>query len=308
MNEYQFSLVKKIAVRIIEPVPVVETIKNVWGLITNPKETIIEGFSQLFFAIDNVVYKLAKISYQVYMNLARVRLGGDGALNVILKRIYIIIGFLMVFILAYNLLAYIIDPDKVSKKGGAGDLIKKIITALVVIVATPTLCNELYSIQNTILESNVIQKLLLSSEKVPVLQNEADNEDNYKSTYDLSANLMIANVYSTFVYPKSDEDDDAMVSTYDCYAALEEQYQDNIEDDDSSDSDDEKDPAATYCSSYLGMLETGNISYMYELIEDGENYTYLFVISTIAGCLLVYFFLSFAVGLAGRAARLLVFA
>lgn len=266
-------------------------------------DKIIDAFMKILFLIDCVVYSIAKISYEVFLNIAKIRLGDGNTIDIVLKRIYIIIGFFMVFILAYNLLTYIIDPDKVSKKGGAGDLIKKIITALVVIVATPTLCNELYSIQNTILESNVIQKLLLSSEKVPVLQVE-DNKDNSinVSSFELGANLMIANVYSAFLYPNDNENEnDALSNSFDCYTQLSDAYsEENIKNSSA------KDEISEYCDNFLTMIETGNIRSMSKYVSDQENYTYLFIVSTIAGCLLVYFFLSFAVGLAGRAAKLLI--
>lgn len=269
-------------------------------------DKIIDVLLKILFLIDNIIYDLVRISYKVFINIAKVRLGDGNALDIILKRIYIIIGFFMVFVLAYNLLVYIIDPDKVTKKEGAGDLIKKIITALVVIVATPTLCNELYSIQNVILDSQVIQRLLVSSEKTPGPVEQYDyNKKNKLSSFDFGANMMIANVYSAFIFP-IEEDDSPIGSSYDCYTQLSDAYSEEKYNTKNFGKPSDNSEISQYCDRYLWVIETGNINYMGLFVTDQENYRYLFIISTIAGGMLLYFFLSFSVGLAGRAAKLLV--
>ena len=92
----------------------------------------------IFFQIDNIVYGLISVLYELIMYLANLDLFGISNMlqsdgfhmdpnNLIFKfasRIYVLIGVIMLFQIAFAILQYIVDPNAFSDKGkGMGKLV-----------------------------------------------------------------------------------------------------------------------------------------------------------------------------------------
>ena len=132
----------------------------------------------LFFQIDNIVYGLISILYELLMYLANLDLFGISSMytgsgfvlddnNLIFKfasRIYVFLGVIMLFQIAFAILQYMVNPDAFSDKGkGFGKLITNCLISLVLIVTVPFIFAFAYNIQSKILSSNVIGKIVLGN-------------------------------------------------------------------------------------------------------------------------------------------------
>ena len=107
---------------------------------------IVKGFKMISFLLDHAVYWLAAVVYKAFYYLANATLLNDAIIENFTRRIYAIIGILMIFVVAFNLLNYIVDPDKMNdKKTGASAIIKDIVIALVILTLLPTIFTKLYS-------------------------------------------------------------------------------------------------------------------------------------------------------------------
>lgn len=131
-----------------------------------------------FFQIDNIVYGLISILYELLMYLANLDLFGISSMytgsgfvlddnNLIFKfasRIYVFLGVIMLFQIAFAILQYMVNPDAFSDKGkGFGKLITNCLVSLVLIVTVPFIFAFAYNVQSKILSNNVIGKIVLGN-------------------------------------------------------------------------------------------------------------------------------------------------
>ncbi len=236
----------------------------------------------VFFVIDEMVYSIVKSLYTIFMFMGEVRLSADETTGAILSRIYVLIFFIMVFVLAYALLNYIINPDKVNDNNiGATSLLKKILISLGVVIISPMLFSELYYLQHLVIKSHVIENVILGGHTFKYEDGTEVEDDS------VNVNYVIAAVYSSFLYPEDG-------SAWDC-------LQDGIKGTELEDDGD----FAGYCNAYYQAVSTGSISgFSRYYAKDG--FKYLWFISPIAGIALIFFILSFCINLGMRVFKLLV--
>lgn len=238
------------------------------------------GFRDLTFLLDTLVYKLAQLSFSIFCYLSRITLLKPDIIDTFIRRIYVIIGLVMVFVIAYNLLNYIIDPDKVNDKNvGASAFIKDIIIALAIITILPVGFRKAYSLQNTIIEKGIISNIFLGGDLENV------TEDGELSAIKSGANITVANVYSSFVTPTYEGPIGKGFSTLDC-------GEDNLDDD-----------MDAYCNAYYTTINEGNIDSFKPLIKS-DKYRYWPLLSTVGGIVLSFFMLSYCINLGIRAGKL----
>ncbi|MEG1009433.1 MAG: hypothetical protein RSF67_06460, partial [Clostridia bacterium] len=65
----------------------------------------------IFLWIDAIVYNFINYFYEIFLYLAELDIFGDKEYMLIVNRVYVILGVVMLFILAYSLLKAIINPD-----------------------------------------------------------------------------------------------------------------------------------------------------------------------------------------------------
>lgn len=245
-----------------------------------------KGAKSITFALDTLVYKLAQLSFSIFSYLSSITLAKPEIIDTYIRRLYVIIGLVMIFVIAYNLLNYIINPDKVSDKNmGASAFIKDIIIALVIITVLPTAFRKAYSFQNVIIEKGIISNILLGGDAQNV------ENDNGLSDIKLGANTTVANVFTAFFtpkYSKTNDPDGPGFSTLDCG-------------ENGLNADMEQ-----YCAAYYETLKTGDIDSFKSLIDkdNEEKYRYWFLLSTVAGIVLSFFMLSYCINLGIRAGNL----
>ena len=119
----------------------------------------------LFTVIDRVVYWALMEVYNLIDQISRVNIFGEGTLNEFGERIYAIIGVLMLFKLAFSIINYIVDPDKLedSKKGFAG-IVKNIIIMLALIVTVPLIFKYAMALQYVVVSDDTIGRLITGRE------------------------------------------------------------------------------------------------------------------------------------------------
>lgn len=116
----------------------------------------------LFSWIDGMIYGLLVQIYNLLSTIAKINLFGETTLNNFSNRIYTILGVIMLFKLAFSIITYIMDPDKLadSKKGFAS-IIKNIMIMLVLLLTVPIIFKYAMALQQLILSDNTIGRLIL---------------------------------------------------------------------------------------------------------------------------------------------------
>ena len=250
---------------------------------------IIDALKHLTFALDKAIYSLVQFAYSVFYYLANATILNETIVTNFTYRMYTLLGIIMVFVLAFNLLSYIVDPDKITdKKTGASSFVKDVILAIVIISVSPMLFTKLYSLQSKILTSGVIENLILggaTSEGATNAENWATGENSDKSLtqyyVDNGGNTMVASVYVAFLYPAGGK-----FTALDCDpdASKNGQY-------------------ANYCDAYRKVKEGYGLGAFGDFIAN-DDYEYTPFLTTVAGIVLLFFMLSFCINLAKRVGKM----
>lgn len=123
---------------------------------------MIENFWHLMLNLTGGIYNFICYIYDIFYFLCGFELFSNDVYGKIVEQIYIVLGLIMTFVLAYSLLKAVINPDEFAKgETSFPKLIKNILVSLVIIVILPTVFTIAFSVQNSLLNNNVIPKLIL---------------------------------------------------------------------------------------------------------------------------------------------------
>lgn len=147
--------------------------------------TIGDLFRTFGAVLNNAVYFLLGLMYQIFFNVSSAQLFESETIKNFYGRVQLIIGVFMVFKLAVSILQGIMDPDKfLNPKEGFGNLITRVVIALALLtVLVPInvpdvenansfekylnnnglLFGTLYSLQDRILSNNTLGRLILGT-------------------------------------------------------------------------------------------------------------------------------------------------
>ena len=157
------------------------------------RNLITDLIRSFFFAIDNAVYWLIEITYNLFHELAGLGLFGEATYERFTSRIYLLIGVFALFKISFALIGMFVNPDSFTdSKTGGGKLIKKVVTVLLLITFVPTIFQLGYRLQNIIIENNIIATIILGASSDP---------DQIKSTYQNAGRNMSATVFKAFFRP-----------------------------------------------------------------------------------------------------------
>ena len=189
----------------------------------------------LFGSLMGLFYKLIPTLYDVFYDICSARFFTDDTIQRLANNIYILVSVVMLFTFGIQLIKAIVNPDLLfdSKKGTAA-FFKRAIIAIVMIAAVPIIFNELYELQSTILENNLVEKLIVGfsgkSEDLKigqymsavVLEEVLYPEENVKSTdasletnYELMINTSVNDYYDRVMDDIGEKYNDEYVLHYD---------------------------------------------------------------------------------------------
>lgn len=248
---------------------------------------IVAIFSFIFLLIDSVVYAIVGWAYDMFTVIAGARVLDESALRDLADRIYIVIGVIALFIVAYALLQAIIDPDKASKGDTSlGKIIPNIAIAIVGIAIVPTIFNYAYDVQRMILCNNIIPKLLLD--------NSISYDDNgyYKS--ENSGAEIATLLFESFFYPKNNDGGYANVSSEEGYIQMLHDTHGDFTGGDLGQAYEDAKKGGWFWTTFSPFIDD---------IAKG-NVGYLIIISTIAGGYCAYVLITYCFDAAIRAVKL----
>ena len=150
-----------------------------------------EKLSQLFLLIDSALYSVVAWLYELFLKIAQTEIFNNAVYENFAQRVYIVLGVVMLFVLAYSLLTAIVNPDNLTKGDKSmSKVATKLVTSLIIIGLLPTVFEYSRKLQNFILENNVIGTILFGASEMDVTVREYDSDGvNYTERVEtLSAN------------------------------------------------------------------------------------------------------------------------
>lgn len=143
-----------------------------------------DALRSLMLSLCNIIYKLISFVYEVFYNLGTARLLFDSDVQPIFRKVGLIIGLFMVFRVAFAFIQYIVNPDTMfDKQKGIGKIVVKVIVSIVLLGSTQYLFNAAFTIQNKILESQILEKVILGGEYTETESGMRDFGSNLSSTF-----------------------------------------------------------------------------------------------------------------------------
>jgi hypothetical protein len=262
-----------------------------WADIGN---AILTGFYNLAFSLNGLVYNVIDFSYQVFMAIASAKIFNDATFKDMANRIYIIIGVVALFFIAYALLRAIADPDGSSKGEMApGKIVPNVLKAIILIAFIPTIFSFAYQMQNVILSTNVIGNLLVDDYTSEIASSSG------ATTFALAGKKLASEIYEAFIeLPDGKSKSDIQIADGCKYGNCGNLYgMTNLTYEDISNrvSSDANSGFDLYCNLASNAAEDSNS-------ENKIFYNFLFQLAV--GCFLVYVFISFCIDLGLRAIKL----
>ena len=132
-------------------------------------EQVINGIASFFYSIllwlNAIIYSFISYIYNIFLILAG---GGsifdDKQIGDMVSRIYVIIGVVVLFLVAYSLLKSMVNPDEAFKgKKSPVNVIKDVLISIVLISIIPYVFDFAFEFQNSILINNTIGKIIAGS-------------------------------------------------------------------------------------------------------------------------------------------------
>lgn len=164
-----------------------------WGPLDWIGDKIQGFFYYILLWLNAIIYSLVSFVYQIFLTItSNEGILDDSVINGFVDRLYIIIGVVTLFIIAYSLLKTMINPDEALKgKKSPVNIIKDVIISIALITLLPTIFDFAFAVQNSVLRYNTIGKLIVGS-NTNTSQEDSITQGGY---------TIAATVWQSFFYP-----------------------------------------------------------------------------------------------------------
>ena len=171
-----------------------------------------KAFLSIMLTLDTWIYSLVSSSYKIFMAIASARILNADAYTAVSKKVYVIVGVAMLFVLAYAIMKAIVDPDQMSKGDMAGGkILKSIAVAVIGLIITPLIFDFAFMAQGKLLEDDILGKLFFrtneSDTKVGSFVFNPDEE--LKNT---GGAVAAVSVWQAFFYPEEGVDPETLIA------------------------------------------------------------------------------------------------
>lgn len=154
-----------------------------------------------FYSLDKMVYGLINTLYNLFIFVSDLTLFNDSDFAKFTNKVYLILGIIMLFKIAFSLITLFANPDDLMDSGkGVTGIVKRIIISLIVITFVPTIFQTAYRIQTIVLHDNIVGNFFLGD----ITKGTSENgEEINADTIQRDAGKMVSfSVLSAFYYPE----------------------------------------------------------------------------------------------------------
>lgn len=278
--------------------------------------------------IDEKVYGFVEKVYELLIQLSEAGIFSQATIQTFTNRIYVFLGLIMVFRVSISLVNYIINPANFKNEQiGGKALLKNIAYVLVGIVLIPYIFEAAFGLQRIVLKDNVIGNLILGLSFDGTESTGADTTGNALSKEDKDASyyaqyggkIMAFQVFSSFFTFNREIASNSCVNkpvlddgTFNTEACGGENAIGSVPFDGGTDANgNELSTIGDYMAYAYGtgdfrtLANADLASVIYESTEgDYELFDYSFLLSTIAGLVIIYLLLTFCIDIAVRSVKL----
>lgn len=122
-------------------------------------------FNVIWTFLCSIIYGLIVVIFNIFNSLTRIDILTTDQVNGIYQRVTMIITIVMVFYITFEFIKYVVSPETFTdKEKGAGKIVMRIVIAILLIAFLPTIFTTAMKLQNRILDTNVISKVVFGVE------------------------------------------------------------------------------------------------------------------------------------------------
>lgn len=126
---------------------------------------IFDALNDLAAWLCQTIYPLIAYIYKLFSNIGTLRILEQDNIDPIYKRVTLILGLVMLFVVVFQLIQYIMEPDNFNdKEKGFGKVMLRMVISVCLIAITPTLFDIAFEIQDDIMNNHLIETLVLGSD------------------------------------------------------------------------------------------------------------------------------------------------
>ena len=243
----------------------------------------------ILLVIDGAIYDLVDYVYDIFDFLAKINIFDNDMYGEITSKIYVILGLIMMFILAYSLLKAVINPDDYAKgEQSITKLIPNVLISLAIIVLLPTVFSFAMNFQEAILNNDTIPNFILGETNQDNVEDGSVDNDNGR--------MISYYAFQAFLHPNEEYCTSEGMSYDECAAS------DKIKGNGSwfvSNGD----PYSEVDANVRAGNSFRNYNVFGEAVRDGKM-TYYYLISTIAGIFLLWVLANYCFDMAVRVIKL----
>ena len=159
-------------------------------------------------SIDSIIYWLIAQFFRFIIDISSADFIMTDLLNTIIDRAYVVAGVFALFIMSYALIKGLFDPDGVFKgKNSLGQIIKNLLIAIALVALMPTIFTYLFRFQAIIINNNVIGNIVLGTDsqamkfKVDGKYQEISVENvGYENYIKVASNNVAFSALNAFIY------------------------------------------------------------------------------------------------------------
>ena len=163
---------------------------------------------KVLLSIDSIIYWLIAQFFRFVIDIASADFIMTDLLNTIIDRAYVVAGVFALFIMSYALIKGLFDPDGAFKgKNSIGQIIKNLLIAIALVALMPTIFTYLFRFQAIIINNNVIGNIVLGNDsqamkfKVNGEEQEVTVENvGYENYIKVASNNVAFTALNAFIY------------------------------------------------------------------------------------------------------------
>jgi len=121
-----------------------------------------EAIRGLMGILCNLIYSIMSFFYELFNIVATSNILTSTDVKDIYQRVTMILTIVMVFYITFQFVKYVVQPENMTdKEKGAGNLVYKMVIVVVLIAFVPKIFDMANDVQKTIINQNVISKVIL---------------------------------------------------------------------------------------------------------------------------------------------------
>ncbi len=135
------------------------------GILSEVGNAIMDGIRTFMLTLCDGIYRLIYFTFYIFEKLGTANILKDGQVEEMFGRIGLILGIFMIFRITFSFIQYIVDPDAMTDKNkGMGNIVKKVVIAIVLLGSTSAMFKLAYKVQDLIIENHIISRIIFNND------------------------------------------------------------------------------------------------------------------------------------------------